>query len=1333
MQLPNVSRLTWCGILCIVIILAAGSALADHVYWMNPSGGNWNVGSNWNTGTPPTATDIAHINYDGTFFVTLNTNATVQGLLIGGYSGTQTLLCNSWELTVNGSLTIDANGALDLQSSAVRTSGDFILTNNGQVSCDNSDIELKVDNKNTILITRTCEFARTLLNDTTGTLTLEGNAEAGADLTVTGTFTNRGAIDLTSSWPPTVTTAYLRSPNEPIENEPTGQISALLGASFNSASTRWIEAEIHNAGTITAVSTGLTMYDFDATHTNTGLLYAQGAGLTFNSGGGTSTFENTGAITTDAGFTFASGTDTCRFLSGVITNNGTMSFSGNDVYFTGPFTNSGGLHLTGLGGNINLSDTLINNGTIYMVNGNLVGAAPVINHDSLKLVNSDVDVDCINYGVVHATINGEFAGQFTSMPGSKVVSEATSANWCIMAFDHSWTNHGVIELIQTGFQSSYVSLLNLADTLTNASDGTISAVAGTGSPAGSRYVSGQLINNGSLTVTGVHLYVSQSNAIHENHGDLTITDGYVTMANQFVNSGAIAIDTTCQFLFAGTKATLSGGTISGKGRFDNDNDTIHVTGPVANSARMYLGEATLLVDDDLTNTGTIHLGGTDGSGSGALINQELLEIAGGSVLGFGVTNEGSLVATLTNTISGAFLNSLEDTLTVLGSALGSAHLTIANGFSNHGTILLTSEVVDDITTATLTVTSGTLTNSSTGSILSKHGSSTGGERYLTAEVNNQGLIKSSSLKLVVNKSGAAHSNSGIIEVGTSALEYTLPGGGSLSNSGEIALQNLATMTVDQGTFTNTVVGNITGTGSMNLYTTTPTFHGYIEPGESPGRINMQTNNFNMESDAQLNVEISGLTATDEHDQLYCTVNAGFNGVLDIDLIDGYIPVVGDSFKVCVYGARTGNFIGILGLSQNGVTFDTNFTATGLWLVTQSITNDPPLISGMPATREFPNDSSHWLGIYDYVTDDWTDDSAMTYGFTVSNDSLLYSLESSGFLILTAEPGFVGTVTLGVTVTDEHGASSSDTTIVTVTASNTAPVIAGLADSVTFRNDSTLMIDLWNTVSDTETEDSALTYSITSANDSLLADWDDATGQLTLSAAFEWSGVTSVFVVVTDPAALEDADTITVTVTPRPETPAVFTLPDSVEFDANDSLILDIFSLVTDDSHDTLLQYAYETTNDSLVGAWNASTGMLTLKSTDDWAGVGWLIVSITDPDSLLTVDSCEVHVYPSLAVGDDEIATLPDRYMLFQNYPNPFNPSTAIEFGLPRGSEVRLVVYNVLGEAVRTLTDRVWPAGVHRVEWDGCDRTGKAMASGVYFYRLEAGEYSATQKMILVK
>ncbi|MFH2056996.1 MAG: FlgD immunoglobulin-like domain containing protein [bacterium] len=100
---------------------------------------------------------------------------------------------------------------------------------------------------------------------------------------------------------------------------------------------------------------------------------------------------------------------------------------------------------------------------------------------------------------------------------------------------------------------------------------------------------------------------------------------------------------------------------------------------------------------------------------------------------------------------------------------------------------------------------------------------------------------------------------------------------------------------------------------------------------------------------------------------------------------------------------------------------------------------------------------------------------------------------------------------------------------------------------------------------------------------------------------------------------------------------------------------------------------------------------------------------------------------------DSRAATLPDGFSLTQNHPNPFNPETTIDFALPQDAEVTLVVYNVLGKKVRELVSGWLPAGEHQIRFDGREDSGAELASGVYFYRLRAGTFEDTRKMVLLK
>jgi hypothetical protein len=99
----------------------------------------------------------------------------------------------------------------------------------------------------------------------------------------------------------------------------------------------------------------------------------------------------------------------------------------------------------------------------------------------------------------------------------------------------------------------------------------------------------------------------------------------------------------------------------------------------------------------------------------------------------------------------------------------------------------------------------------------------------------------------------------------------------------------------------------------------------------------------------------------------------------------------------------------------------------------------------------------------------------------------------------------------------------------------------------------------------------------------------------------------------------------------------------------------------------------------------------------------------------------------------DETPQVPGASYLAQNFPNPFNPTTKIVFGLAAPADVSLRIYDAAGRLVRMLVEGARPAGNYSELWDGRDSGGRAVASGIYFYRLTAGAFTQTRKMALLR
>jgi hypothetical protein len=142
-----------------------------------------------------------------------------------------------------------------------------------------------------------------------------------------------------------------------------------------------------------------------------------------------------------------------------------------------------------------------------------------------------------------------------------------------------------------------------------------------------------------------------------------------------------------------------------------------------------------------------------------------------------------------------------------------------------------------------------------------------------------------------------------------------------------------------------------------------------------------------------------------------------------------------------------------------------------------------------------------------------------------------------------------------------------------------------------------------------------------------------------------------------------------------------------------------------------------------------STGPYTLNPGDSLE-VSMAIVAGKGTQSIIAAAQAAKAKYLALTTGVSDLAPamIPSEFALRQNYPNPFNPSTVVSYQLPVASKVRLIVYDLLGREVAKLLDEVKEPGTYSVTWDAA-----GLASGVYFYSLQAASFVQTRKMMLLK
>ncbi len=111
----------------------------------------------------------------------------------------------------------------------------------------------------------------------------------------------------------------------------------------------------------------------------------------------------------------------------------------------------------------------------------------------------------------------------------------------------------------------------------------------------------------------------------------------------------------------------------------------------------------------------------------------------------------------------------------------------------------------------------------------------------------------------------------------------------------------------------------------------------------------------------------------------------------------------------------------------------------------------------------------------------------------------------------------------------------------------------------------------------------------------------------------------------------------------------------------------------------------------------------------------------------------DIYLTDLILVDEPFLSGLPKKFVLNQNYPNPFNPETTISFGLPKASYVKIQIFDISGRLVRTLIDKAINSGYYRVTWNGRNRFGKLVGSGLYFCRMEASDYQSIMKLIFAK
>ncbi len=429
---------------------------------------------------------------------------------------------------------------------------------------------------------------------------------------------------------------------------------------------------------------------------------------------------------------------------------------------------------------LNNASTINSLGTLSLKTTTLNGAGTIANSGQILGRGTD-------------TINNAVTTTATSTLRAQGNSTDGASNLIVAS---GFTNNGTIELTSVG-ASANATFAVTAGTLTNAAGANLTFTAGAG---GQRTLGAVLNNQGTLNANSGASFAKGS-AAHTNSGTINVNSGNLTIFQtgttpSFTNTGTLNISNAASVLTISTGTfNQNAGSITGPGTFNLSNATASFAVSFSNA------------------TTALAVAGSTINGAGTITNAANRQLTlSNTIINAPLSNSGLLLSRGTSdAINGTLTTTAGSIIRVQGnSTFGGAMLTIANGFTNNDTIDLTS--ADNAQSATLSVVGGPLTNAAGATVSASAG--TGGSRTLTARLLNSGTV-SINAPLTINKSSAAHQNSGTIAVLGGSLTVTQSGTTpSFTNNGAITVASGQTLSVTGAPLTNGAQGVLKGGGAI---------------------------------------------------------------------------------------------------------------------------------------------------------------------------------------------------------------------------------------------------------------------------------------------------------------------------------------------------------------------------------------------------------------------------------------------------------------------------------------------------------------------------------------
>ena len=401
---------------------------------------------------------------------------------------------------------------------------------------------------------------------------------------------------------------------------------------------------------------------------------------------------------------------------------------------------------------------------------------------------------------------------------------------------------------------------------------------------------------------------------------------------------------------------------------------------------------------------------------------------------------------------------------------------------------------------------------------------------------------------------------------------------------------------------------------------------------------------------------------------------------------------------------------------------------GVDSATVIIMNEPPVVAQIPNQSIRKGESFKPITLDNYVTDpdNSVDQIVWTYA---NNNHVNIAITNRVANITVKDVNWVGSDTVLFIATDPGDRADTSSTVFSVTPENQPPVVSKIPEQTILENEEFKPVNLDDYVQDPDNSNDQISWRFR-GNQELIVTIDNRMLYVAVPDS-EWAGSESITLIATDPEGLKDSTTAVYTVIGINDPPIVTRIPNQTIAPGGEfqPINLDDYVHDADNTKDEITWTAF--------GAVELRVQIVNRVATvnvpsPEWTGSETIIFYARDPWGLTGSSITVFTVQVSTDVTTDDSQRLPTKFALHPNYPNPFNPDTWIAYDVPEVSQVRISIYNRLGQKVRTLIDETKPAGRFQIKWNGCDDFGRKVSSGIYFYQIESDKYTATRKMILI-